>query len=116
MCRIYGAKEGEDGASAAGLEQEVWTWRQADADLDRQVMAVLEESGRAGRGGGRPPKDGGDRSWVERYCAILIESGGDREKARTESGCPYKSRTIEEMSETGSSAYDKEVADQIGEA
>ena len=107
VCEIYLLK----GQKVGALRSDVWRWRKADAEYDKQVREVLAGEGTDRPNAGRPPLDGGDKAWQETYCVALVEKklALDRAAAVT----PYSVRQIEDFLDPACSSYDQEFAKMV---
>lgn len=112
VCDIYADEKN----SRSALNYDVWRWQKTDSAFDQKVKAILTEEGTARPNAGRPPKDGGDKSWQDVYCAALVEFNGNEEKARLASDCPYSLSHLKDMADQRRSAYDEEFAKKVGNA
>lgn len=109
VCEIYASKE----TGWRGLYNDYWRWRRADPKFGAMVDKIVNAKGTK-RAPGRPRKDGGDESWKQAYCRVLVETNGNEEKARAET--PYSIRQIQEFKSLGSTSYDEEFATMLEEA
>lgn len=107
VCEIYADKE----CGWRGYYADYWRWKRSNAEF---AMAVAKSIAKKGGRGGRPKKDGGDASWKEAYCRVLVESSGNEEKARAET--PYSIRQIQEFKSKTSTSYDEEFSTMLEEA
>lgn len=106
VCEIYAVK----GCAWRGLYNDYWRWRRDDPEFAMAVDKLVKKGGK----GGRPKKDGGDISWQEEYCRVLVENNGNEEKARAVT--PYSSRQISEFLSKTSTSYDASFSEKVEDA
>lgn len=113
VCEIY-ANRGAVPTGWQGYYASVQFWRKKDANFDKQVRDILADSEVSMTPGpGRPRKDGGDRSWQEKFCEELYKVDGNRDKASKVT--PYSLGQITDMLDERTVSFDKDFFSKVAE-
>jgi len=111
VCRIHAedlASISESTLTWRGLYNDVWRWRKVDKAFDAEVRRLIVP-----RTGGRPPKDGGDHSWEDKFCEEFYRTSGNLGAAADVT--PYSISQIMEFLNENSTSYRKEFAEKFSE-
>lgn len=107
-CRQYG---GEDHWRT--YYNDIWKWRKLDKDFDQSVRDYLDKTNprKGGHAGGRPEKDGGDKSWQDEFCLALVACNGNRPKAAQVT--PYSWEELYEMLDPDYTSFNEEFSKKV---
>lgn len=112
MCKIHAddlASISDSKLTWRGLYNDVWRWRKLNKSFDAQVRELIVQD----KGGGRPPKDGGDTSWEDLFCEEFYKTNGNLGSASDVT--PYSIRQLMEFLDENSTSYRKSFADKFAE-
>lgn len=108
LCKLYAPSP----EKWRGFYNDIWKWRKLDPDFNVLVLSHMKKTSPTRKGtGGRPKKDGGDKSWQQLFCEELVRQNGNRHKASLVT--PYSFETINQMLTPQYTEYDEKFARMV---